>query len=489
MGLQRSLRGLQLLANTLNTSRAAASGSGSCLSYIQSFPANASNSDSQPSSSGSNFSWPSAAKHDAVMGSSGGRLYSTQASHRVPAKDGILSEGPQSVGAADAAPSTQGSFAVEVTLKAFEERYLKAASTVIQDLVMLNFAPKARSVLPTDVTRSAPLPCGVALGAEEEKVNVNWKKTRFTVIRGPHIDKTGMEQFELRQYKTILRASTNSADEVHWLLEHLKMYEFTGVQLQVTVHSCNYLLPSAPPASLEQGVLAKHRKAISRHIRPSTIASTAEQRDKDLRSALDKLRGTVYSGLEARRAAIKYSRSYQDWHYKNRSKPHNHLSPEDAAAHNREGSAPLQLQDEGRRHAAAFLAAADAALLSLRFDVLERHNNFPYHIATFVPGTGSVPAAEWMQLVLKYAQYEQQMSRMAQEQQILQAYSSYSVFAHTLLYTLFKIWVQQTVSEMKPYLALPPAEESERFMKEVAPHLLGGTKPAARGKEGLFSKA
>ena len=42
-------------------------------------------------------------------------------------------------------------------------------------------------------------------------------------------------QFETRKYRKVVSASTPSADEMHWMLEHLKLFEFTGVQIKVCV--------------------------------------------------------------------------------------------------------------------------------------------------------------------------------------------------------------------------------------------------------------
>lgn len=67
----------------------------------------------------------------------------------------------------------------------------------------------------------------------------------------------------------------------------------------------------------------------------------------------------------------------------------------------------------------------------------------------------------------RYGQYQHKLVELAEEAKLLKAYSSYSVFSHTLLYTLFRTWVQQTTSEMKPYLALPTQAEAELFMAEL----------------------
>ena len=42
------------------------------------------------------------------------------------------------------------------------------------------------------------------------------------------------DQFETRRYKKRISGGTSSPSEVHWMIEHLKLYEFTGVQIKVT---------------------------------------------------------------------------------------------------------------------------------------------------------------------------------------------------------------------------------------------------------------
>lgn len=62
---------------------------------------------------------------------------------------------------------------------------------------------------------------------------------------------------------------------------------------------------------------------------------------------------------------------------------------------------------------------------------------------------------------------------------MLKAYSSYTTFSHTLLYTLFRTWVQQITSEVKPYLALPTQAEAQAFMAEVK------KKPGGKGASSM----
>ncbi len=73
--------------------------------------------------------------------------------------------------------------------------------------------------------------------AQVHRVRLPWRHTRISLIRSPHIDKIGMEQFERREYRTLLRAATNDAAELRRLLEALKAYQFTGVQVALQLTS------------------------------------------------------------------------------------------------------------------------------------------------------------------------------------------------------------------------------------------------------------
>ena len=270
---------------------------------------------------------------------------------------------------------------------------------------------------------------------------------------------------------------------------------FQAQWLQVDITSNTYLTP-ASTSSVSQhqqhphqaggggdGVLAQHRAEIAHYLQPAAAVAAAEasgsrrddEEEAQLRASLQALRDTLLTGLKGRRETLKAAQWYQAWHNKNKPSSLSagmHPPPEQVAAP-ADGSGGLVedvagLSGEQRRHAASLLAAIDASLLSLRFDGLERHAGFPFHFATLVPGSGPLPAAEWMHAVLKYGQYKQKLAQLTEEAQLLKAYSSYTVFAHTLLHTLFRVWVQQTVAEAKPYLALPSKAETEEFMKSMA---------------------
>lgn len=158
-------------------------------------------------------------------------------------------------------------------------------------------------------------------------------------------------------------------------------------------------------------MLAKHREEISQYLKPAKAVAAAESSalrasadDADLRSSLQVLRNSLNTYLKSRREALKVAEWYQSWHGKNKhlqqaqsvGRP---VPPAEVADDPAEGHE--EILDESRQRAAALLAAIDASLLGLRFDVLGRHDGFPFHFATMIPGSGPVPAAVWMHAVLK----------------------------------------------------------------------------------------
>eukprot|EP00798_Chlamydomonas_sp_ICE-L_P022869 gene22868-30042_t len=405
----------------------------------------------------------------------------------------------------------QGPFDVEVSVKAFEQRYVKRAATAIRDLMMINCAPKSKSAIMRSslaTGQSPPDPVNVVIPHDHKEVKVNFKRTRFTVLRGPHVDKKGMEQFERRQYKAILSVSTNSADEVRWILDHLKLYEFTGTQLKIIVGSSSYITPtmfdtstgaSDTPSTTspnDASVLASHRSHISRYLTPVNASSVGvPEVEEEMSSALKTLREVMDMGLKKRRQDLTGDSAFQSWHHINKRKDvHTSSSthsgdPLPSAAPTGTDPASSQLpplEDKQRQQASAFLEAVDAALLDVKLGALQSSKNFPYHFATFVPGSGSVPAAQWMQAMVKMGQYEQMLAQSsknfpfhfatfvpgsgsvpaaqwmqamapANQAKLLKLYCGQSLVAHVLQYELLKTWGQQVSSDMKSYLALPPA--------------------------------
>ncbi|GIL66490.1 hypothetical protein Vafri_20008, partial [Volvox africanus] len=139
---------------------------------------------------------------------------------------------------AASAMSAPGAYALEIAVQGFEKRYVDMACNAIDDLLMLAFAPKSFAALPVGSPSEVDAPVNLAFGAIRRRdVRLPWRRTRFTLLRSPHIDKQGMEQFERREYKTVLTAATNSDVELRRLLEALKIYQFTGVRIRVDITS------------------------------------------------------------------------------------------------------------------------------------------------------------------------------------------------------------------------------------------------------------
>ena len=142
----------------------------------------------QAGTSGSTVSWPSLARPRSSLlslwsGSIGSIMYTrTNAAISNPVAIAMSKAARLSMPAADAP-----SFRIDVEVTAFEPRYCDAAAATIHDLFLLNFAPKSNPDRPVG-------PCGISLAADKRTIKVDWKKTRFTLTRGPHIDKFGMEQ-------------------------------------------------------------------------------------------------------------------------------------------------------------------------------------------------------------------------------------------------------------------------------------------------------
>lgn len=79
-----------------------------------------------------------------------------------------------------------------------------------------------------------------------------------------------------------------------------------------------------------------------------------------------------------------------------------------------------------------------------------------------------VPAAEWMNSVLTAGTFMRDLHSASAERELMNAYASHSLFSHALLYSLFKMWVQQTAGEARPHLALPTQAQVEGLMRRVA---------------------
>jgi hypothetical protein len=120
---------------------------------------------------------------------------------------------------------------VQIMLKAHERRYIQAASTTIRDLLMLNCLPKLLAQAPPTEHGGG----GGGGGAPPPEVwlpmgdaAIPQRLTRYTVIRGPHVDKKSREQFERKVHKRCISVPAIEEHELRWLLDSLKLYEFPG---------------------------------------------------------------------------------------------------------------------------------------------------------------------------------------------------------------------------------------------------------------------
>ncbi|GIL69697.1 hypothetical protein Vretimale_10199 [Volvox reticuliferus] len=230
---------------------------------------------------------------------------------------------------AASAASASGAYAIEIAVQGFEKRYVDMACNTIDDLLMLAFAPKSFSALPVGSPSDADAPVNLAFGAIRRRdVHLPWRRTRFTLLRSPHIDKQGMEQFERREYKTVLTAATNSDEELRRLLEALKIYQFTGVRIRVDVTSAQRVeLPqdvqrllagaAAPPVqqapSPAAGGSGGQTIIGSPMVTLPAPRSPAAMFQEELAAVLRVLRPLIWTGLQGRRRALDAVPEFASW--------------------------------------------------------------------------------------------------------------------------------------------------------------------------------
>ncbi|KIY98120.1 hypothetical protein MNEG_9844, partial [Monoraphidium neglectum] len=193
---------------------------------------------------------------------------SSSSSSHAPAVD---STGPYS---GRAGPTLQHAgppviYDVSVLIKSFELRFVKQASTVIRDLMLLCFTPKSIGALPEDLRKAwdqlgSVRDTDVALAVPLGDRALRTRRTIFTVIRGPHIHKTSREQFQRLVHRRVINFPTTSHEELQWFLDALKSYDFTGIQIQVKLGSSSFLMPpplpdpARAPAAPARPLLARH---------------------------------------------------------------------------------------------------------------------------------------------------------------------------------------------------------------------------------------
>ncbi|KAG2440691.1 hypothetical protein HYH02_010268 [Chlamydomonas schloesseri] len=242
---------------------------------------------------------------------------------------------PSASAAAAAAP--QGAYSVEIAVQGFEKRYVDMACNTLSDIIILAFAPKSYSALPIGAPSPSAAPVNLAFGPERRDVRLPWRRTRFSLIRGPHIDKTGMEQFERRQYKTVLAAATNCGQELARLLEAVKLYQFTGVQVKMELTSAQRVQLPEDVAALLRGGGASAPRGPSNSSSNSTSSTSSRSGSgsgslvgspvvdipapasaeaafaAELGRVLGVLRPAVWAGLSKRRAALAGSADHEAW--------------------------------------------------------------------------------------------------------------------------------------------------------------------------------
>ncbi|PNH08228.1 Ribosomal protein S10, mitochondrial [Tetrabaena socialis] len=248
------------------------------------------------------------------------------------AAGGTWPAAPSPSAATPAPAQPTGAYEIEIAVTAFEKRYVDMACNALGDIMLLALSPKSYAALPTGSAPPDNLPVNLAWGAARRDIRLPWRRTRFTLIRGPHIDKQGMEQFERREYKSLLAASTNSGEEVRRLLEALKLYQFTGVQIRTDVtsaqrlelppHVLELLRPGAQqPARTAAGQAAEAEKAAGGvSLLGSSFAtlpaprSSEEALEAELGAVLRVLRPLVHAGLEQRQRVLSAVSEYRAWH-------------------------------------------------------------------------------------------------------------------------------------------------------------------------------
>ena len=361
---------------------------------------------------------------------------------------------------------------VEVEIEAFEERYAAAAARTVQDLIMLNFSAK---VLQGNGPSTGPKTSSLHFGGSVRTVSVNWKPSRFTLIRGPHIDKIGMEQFEIRRFKRSVRGVTNDPSEVSWLIEHLQTVEFTGVQMKVHVTSVMDLDLSPSPSSKavnplsSSSLFSQHISAIPRkYLEPAQAMLAMEEsksnKEDEIKSSLSRLRGAFVDGLESRLNTLASSTWFRQWRLDSGLAS----SPSPPSASEEGGHI---IEDQGRRKAAAMLVAIDQVLLSLPLEQMTETKASPESTAerirflTFVPGSSTIPASQWIHAVMKYGQYREKMRELllaGHKKDLESLYSSYVVFSQALVASLIKQWSQSVIQSEKIRLGLPSQTQEEK---------------------------
>jgi ribosomal protein S10 len=195
-----------------------------------------------------------------------------------------------SSGQPSAAASPVDTFQLQIILKAFELRYIKEASTVIRDLVLLNVSPKSGDLFSGHRTRSSKA-ANLFFPISDAKIPT--QITRFTLLSSPHVNKTAREQFERRVHKRCITAPTTSYHELQWLVDSITSYDFSGVQIQLDITNSTYLQPASTETSYGS-VLSQHMLQEARTFELGrTRYSSADSADDEIVRKLDAAAATI----------------------------------------------------------------------------------------------------------------------------------------------------------------------------------------------------
>ena len=225
-------------------------------------------------------------------------------------------------------------YEVSLLIKSFELRFIKQASTVIRDLMLLCFAPKSIYALPPNMrggqhllgsVRDTPVALAVPLGDRALKT----RRTIFTVIRGPHIHKASREQFQRLVHRRVITYPTNSRAELEWFLDALKSYDFTGVEIKVKITSSSHLVaaPTGAAEAAARPLLAEHMAKFP-HLFPdaayegsggsgsgvsSGVGSSSAGDVGAMAASFEALRAALRAEALGERAALQGSEEYRAW--------------------------------------------------------------------------------------------------------------------------------------------------------------------------------
>ena len=76
--------------------------------------------------------------------------------------------------------------------------------------------------------------------------------------------------------------------------------------------------------------------------------------------------------------------------------------------------------------------------------------------------------------MLRAGQFARAMEARAQERELMGTYTQSNLFAHSLLYTLYKLWLSHCREEAGSYLALPGEAEVDELMSGLMQGPQGG---------------